>query len=135
MDLPEGKPLMNSRRLMTIGLAALSLLLLPSAKAQTEQDKTFLTRASQADYDEIKLSELAADKATEPAVKAFANRMVTDHTNLEQQMKPFAEKWGLTPADHLDPEHQAIYDKLQGLSGKEFDKAYMRAMDKDHHIG
>ncbi len=39
-----------------------------------------------------------------------------------------------TPATSLDSEHQALYDKLSGLSGKDFDKEYMRAMDKDHHI-
>lgn len=125
---------MNSRRLMTIGLAALSVLLLPAAKAQTEQDKTFLTRASQSDFDEIKLSQLAAGKSNDPDVKAFANRMVTDHTSLEQQMKPFADQWGLTPASSLDSEHQALYEKLDGLSGKDFDKEYMGAMDKDHHM-
>jgi putative membrane protein len=119
---------------MTIGLAALSMLLLPSAKAQTDQDKTFLTRASQSDFDEIQLSQLAAGKTNDSAVKAFANKMVTDHTALEQQMKPFADKWGLSPASSLDPEHQAIYEKLNGLSGKDFDKEYMRAMDKDHHM-
>jgi len=124
---------MNNRRLMTIGLAVISILLLPSAKAQTDQDKAFLTKASQSDFDEIKLSQLAAGKTNDPAVKSFANKMITDHTALEQQMKPFADQWGLTPASHLDAEHQDLYEKLNGLSGEAFDKEYMGAMDKDHH--
>jgi putative membrane protein len=32
-----------------------------------------------------------------------------------------------------DADHQAEWDKLNGLSGAEFDKEYMMAMDKDHH--
>lgn len=125
---------MNSRFLTAIGLAALSTLLLRPARAQTDQDKIFLTRASQSDFNEIKLSQLAAQNASSPEVKEFANRMVTDHTTLEQQMKPFADQWGLTPASSLDSEHQALYDKLSGVSGKDFDKEYIRAMDKDHHL-
>jgi putative membrane protein len=103
------------------------------AMAQTDQDKAFLGRASQGDYNEIKLSQLAVDKSQNPQVKAFAQKMVTDHTNLEQQMAPFAQKWGVTPASSLDPQHQAMYDKLNGLSGKDFDKQYIEDMDQDHH--
>ena len=124
---------MNSKRLMTIGLATFAVLLLPSAKAQTEPDKAFLKQASQSDYDEIRLSTLAAGKTSNPAVNAFANKMITDHTKLEQQMKPFANRWGLGPVKHLDAVHQVIYEKLNGLTGDAFDKAYIRAMDKDHH--
>jgi putative membrane protein len=48
-------------------------------------------------------------------------------------MKPFATTWGVTAPTNLDADHQAIYDKLNGLSGTEFDKEYMNAMVKDHH--
>jgi putative membrane protein len=48
-------------------------------------------------------------------------------------MKPFATKWNLTPPAGLDADHQAIYVRLNGLSGPEFDKAYMNAMAEDHH--
>jgi putative membrane protein len=82
---------------------------------------------------EIKLSELAETKASSPQVKAFAKKMVTDHTKLEMQMKPFAIQWNVTPPTELDSDHQAVYDRLKGLSGSEFDKAYMAAMVQDHH--
>ena len=52
---------------------------------------------------------------------------------LETKMKPFADKAGVTPATELNSEHQAVYDKLNGLSGADFDKAYVEAMQKDHH--
>lgn len=130
---------MNSRRLIMLGAGALVLLLVPSVKAQSsdtnaEQDKVFIGRASQSDFNEIKLSQLAAERASRPDVKEFANKMVTDHTMLEQQMKPFADQMGVQPATSLDSQHQALYDKLSSLSGKDFDKAYIGAMDKDHHL-
>jgi putative membrane protein len=58
--------------------------------AASEDDKQFLSMAAQSDMDEIKLSQLAESKASNPQVKAFARKMVADHTMLEAKMKPFA---------------------------------------------
>ena len=102
--------------------------------AVTDQDKQFLTKASQGGYDEVQLSKLAETKATNPQVKAFAHKMVVEHTALAARMQPFAQAWGLTPPTSMDSDHQAEFDKLNGLSGADFDKEYMTAMDKDHHL-
>lgn len=101
--------------------------------AVTDQDKDFLTKAAQGSVNEIKLSELAETKASTPQVKAFAHKMVVEHTALDGKMKPFAQAWKLTPATTVDSDHQAELDKLNGLSGTDFDKEYISAMDKDHH--
>jgi putative membrane protein len=66
-------------------------------------------------------------------VKAFAQKMVVDHNHLEASMKPYATAWSLTPPTGPDADHQALYDKLNGLSGADFDKAYMTPMSEDHH--
>ena len=99
----------------------------------TDQDKTFLTTAAQSDMNEIKLSEAAVQKSNDPKVKAYAQKMITDHNMLEAKMKPFADAWGLTPPSGPDADHQTELDKLNGLSGTDFDKEYMTAMDTDHH--
>jgi putative membrane protein len=105
-----------------------------AAKAFTpDDDKRFLSMAAQSDMNEIKLSQLAETKASSPQVKAFASKVVADHNKLEMQMKPFATKWNLTPPAGLDSDHQAIYDRLNGLSGADFNKAYISAMVEDHH--
>ena len=101
--------------------------------AASDEDKQFLSMAAQSDMNEIKLSKLAEAKASNPQVKAFAHKMISDHNMLEAKMKPFATAWGLTAPAGLDSDHQAIYDKLNGLSGAGFDKAYMDAMAEDHH--
>ena len=104
-----------------------------TAKAQaTDQDKQFLTQASQGNYDEIQLGKLAEQKASNPDVKAFGQRMVTDHTRLTEKMKPFADEWGIAAPTALSPDAQKEYDKLQGLSGKDFDKEYIDDMVTDH---
>ena len=113
-----------------LGFAA--LMLAPTAKAQSDDDKKFLSMAAQSDQNEIALSKLAEEKATDPAVKAFAEKMVTEHTQMTESMKPFADKWGLTPPPGPDADHQKELDKLNGLSGKDFDKEYIDQMVTDH---
>jgi putative membrane protein len=108
-------------------------ILIPSkAQAQSDDDKKFLATAAQGDQNEIKLSELATEKATNPAVKAFAEKMVKEHKDMTESMKPFAESWGLTPPNGPDADHQKELDKLNGMSGKDFDKEYIDQMVSDH---
>lgn len=105
-----------------------------AAHAQgTDQDKQFLMTASQGDLTEITLSKLALTKSTNPQVKAYAQKMINDHTKLDAEMKPFAEQMGVPPATALNAEHQQLLDQLQGLSGADFDKQYMSDMDTSHH--
>jgi putative membrane protein len=122
------------RTMVFTTLAGAALLLPRVSHAQaSDDDKKFLATAAQSDMNEIKLSELAEKKAVEPDVRAFAHTMVVQHTQIEDTMKPFVKDWGLTPPTGLDSDHQKIYDKLSKLSGKDFDKEYIAAMDKDHH--
>jgi putative membrane protein len=102
------------------------------AKAATDDDKKFLAMAAQSDQNEIALSNLAEQKATNPAVKAFAEKMVTEHTKMTSDMKPFADSWGLTPPSGPDADHQNELNKLNGLSGADFDKEYISQMVTDH---
>jgi putative membrane protein len=113
-----------------LGFAA--ILLPVRAKAQTEDDKKFLAMAAQSDQNEIALSKVAEEKSTNPDVKAFAEKMVTEHTKMTASMKPFATSWGLTPPAGPDADHQKDLDKLNNLSGKDFDKEYMDIMVSDH---
>lgn len=115
-----------------IVLGSAAMLVPNKANAATDDDKQFLTTAAQSDQNEIKLSELASEKATSPAVKAFAKKMVTEHTKMSASMKPFAESWGLTPPSGPDSDHQSEWDKLNGMSGADFDKEYMDQMVTDH---
>ena len=121
-----------------ISVLALSCTLLGTAAMHAQSstqdaDKTFLTTAAQSDFTEIKFSQLALDKGSNPRVKQYAQKMITDHNQLESEMKPFADKFGVTPPTSLDSDHQSKYDALSQMSGADFDKQYMTDMDADHH--
>src|SRR5438309_505696 len=79
-------------------------------QSPSDDDKKFLAMAAQSDQNEIALSEVAEQKATNPAVKAFAKKMVTEHKQMTASMKPFAESWGLTAPTGPDQDHQKELD-------------------------
>lgn len=122
------------RRFTTSLLLAASLVLPALARADTvaQEDKDFMNEAAQGGMAEVKLGELAKTKAENAAVKSFGERMVTDHTKVNDEMKTLATKKGVTLPTDLSSEDQKLYDDLSKKSGADFDKAYIDAMVKDH---
>jgi putative membrane protein len=100
---------------------------------QTMKDKIFLRKAAQGGMAEVKLGQLAAEKGSSEEVKTFGQKMVDDHTQLNNEMAPIADSMGVRMPKNLNKEDQAEYDKLSGLSGNDFDMEYLSAMVKDHH--
>lgn len=114
-------------------LAAVAAVTVPShAQTVTDDDKKFLATAAQSDTNEIALSKLAEQKAMNPAVKAFATKMVKEHTMMTNSMKPFGTAWSMNPPVGPDSDAKQEWDKLNKLSGKDFDKEYIDHMVSDH---
>ena len=65
-------------------------------------------------------------------MKGFAEQMISEHTHMTASIKPFAESWSLTPPTGPDADHEEAIDKLNGLSGADFDKEYISDMVSDH---
>ena len=95
-------------------------------------DKKFAKEAMEGGLAEVQLGQMAAKQGSSDEVKQFGQKMVDDHTKMNEQMKPIAAQLGLTPPTDLDMKHKALQKKLNGLSGDAFDKAYIGAMVKDH---
>lgn len=100
--------------------------------SQQQMDKKFVQGALQGGMAEVALGKLALEKSNNEDVKKFAQRMVDDHTKLGEDMKPVAEQLGVPMPSGLSKKDQALEAKLQSLSGAQFDKAYVKAMVKDH---
>ncbi len=98
----------------------------------SSMDKTFLMKATQGSNFEIQTAQLALQKSNNDQVKQFAQMMIDDHNKLNDQMKPVAAEAGVQPPTGISAKDQKIYDKLQGMSGTAFDKAYMQVMVADH---
>lgn len=121
------------------GVVAFGLLALaqsqpdPSKSAnRMSADHTFATKAAQGGLAEVKLGNLAREKAASPDVKSFGETMVADHSKANDELKQIAAKKGITLPTSTDAKSQATYDRLSKLSGAEFDRAYMKDMVADH---
>jgi putative membrane protein len=105
----------------------------PADDAKTEGgDKHFMKKASAAGLAEVNLSNLALRRASNPAVREFAQRMVNDHMRANQHLLNLANKQQIAAAERMDETHTKLRDKLAKLEGAEFDREYMEAMVKDH---
>jgi putative membrane protein len=100
---------------------------------QVMQDKMFLRKAADGGIAEVKLGELAVQKASSDEVKAFAQKMVEDHTKMNNDMARLADSMGVMMPKTMNKDDQAEYYKLKGLSGNDFDIEYLIFMVKDHH--
>ena len=86
---------------------------------------------------EIDQAAVAEKKAKSAKVKALAHHMSSDHTTWLKQGNDLAKKDKITPADspiasQLKSDSAAVVSNLQGLSGADFDKAYVDAQVKGH---
>jgi putative membrane protein len=87
-------------------------------------------KLAEANLAEIEMGKLAAEKATNPRVKEFADMMVKDHTEGLSKVRAADSN---IPADlKMNARYQQTYDRLSKLSGAEFDREYMKAMLVDH---
>lgn len=92
----------------------------------------FVTQATQSSLAEIQLSQLALQKGASNQTKSYAQQMITDHTQANNQMKQVAAQKKYTVPTSLDPQHQTAKANLSKLSGQAFDTAYMQQMEQDH---
>jgi putative membrane protein len=100
---------------------------------QVMQDKIFLRKAAEGGIAEVKLGQLAAQKGSSEDVKDFGQKMVEDHTKLNLEIAQVADSMGVMLPKSMNKEDQAEYDKLNALSGDDFDIEYLTFMVKDHH--
>jgi len=125
-------------------VAGLTMLLAPAvASAADDQageqrgqlsrsDYKFLRDAIEGGQTEVRLGELAKQKATDPSVKSFGDRMVTDHSKANDELKSIASSKGATIPATLSHGERSSLDSLQKATGKDFDKEYVSTMVKDH---
>lgn len=103
----------------------------PGEMGQQILDKQFVRTAMESGMADVKLGALAAEKGG-PDVKVAAQKMVDDHTAMNKGMDTVADALGVLPPKKLSKDSQAEFDKLNGLSGKDFDTEYLTFIVKAH---
>jgi putative membrane protein len=92
----------------------------------------FLIEAANGGLTEVELGRLASTKAQNAEVKRFGQMMITDHGRANNELKALAANKKIALPTRPEGEHAGTIQKLQGLSGAEFDRAYVDEMVEDH---
>ncbi len=92
----------------------------------------FLKKAADGGMAEVDAGKMAQEKATNVSVKEFASMMVNDHSGANSEVKSLAASKSVAlPSAPSDGKKQEC-SKVGEKKGKDFDKAYMDMMVKDH---
>ncbi len=105
-----------------------------TAGSQTlsQQDKTFIHEAGAGNLAEAELGQLAEQKAATPAVKEFGRWMATDHGLANKWLAAILREEHESFQPSLTAEQTQLKQKLEGLSGAQFDQQYVEHMVQDH---
>jgi putative membrane protein len=124
------------RTILSVALTFLLTGLLVAAAQNTNKtaqtDRDFLNAAANIDMAEMKLGHLAQENAMTPAVKKFGERLVSDHTKMNQELRKIAQAQGVTLPSKLDQKHQDLVNQLTSTKGMDFDRTYAKDMVSGH---
>jgi putative membrane protein len=105
---------------------------MPAPHSLNQTDRLFIRQAALGGTAEVELAGLAQRAGQSDAVKSFAERMAQDHGKANERLAALAKEAGIAAPQGLDPEHQAMLDRLGKLSGAKLDRAYIQGQVQDH---
>ena len=91
-----------------------------------------MREAAQGGMAEVMLGNLALQKSGNEQVKSFAQAMVADHTAANGELAALAASKNFALPTEPSAKQKSAVEKLNGMSGMDFDKAFMKQMVKDH---
>jgi putative membrane protein len=121
-------------KISTFVIAGFLLVPAASVSAQDINDAQIASIVVTANQVDIDAGKLAQTTSTNPEVKKFAERMITDHTGVNKSAVDLVTRLKVTPQDN--PTSQSLKSggdsnvaSLKTLKGTAFDKAYI-----DHEV-
>jgi putative membrane protein len=116
----------------TLWLNGLRMTVVPLVVALVVTGIVKSAEAARAGLFEVQAAELARSQATSPAVKDFAERIITDHGKANQELKRLAQKKDATLPTTLSSKEERGLDHLRKASVRDFDKVYAQHMVEEH---
>lgn len=117
---------------LAAAVAALSIAHVVVAADLSHKDEKYMTKTAHGLISEVAMGEMAQKSAADERVKQFGKRMVDDHGKDLANLKQLASRKKVTLPEAMDHGQKKEFDKLGKLSGKDFDKEYVKYEAKDH---
>lgn len=93
-------------------------------------DRRFVTKAADDGQAEVQIAQLATQRASNSEVKAFAQKLVDDHTKVNEELKSIASQKNVKLDN--DDDKDRTYKRLNKKSGMEFDQEFVEHMIEEH---
>ena len=103
-----------------------------STAAQSADDSKFLQEAIRGNAAEVKMGELAKERAQNKAVRDFGQMLIDDHSKANEKAMAVAKQMNVTAASEPSAKQKQEYDAMAKLSGSEFDTTFMSHMVQGH---
>jgi putative membrane protein len=101
-------------------------------KGEPFDDTSFVKMAASDGMHEVELGKIGAAQAKNDDVKKFAQQMVKDHSQANEELKAAAKAANIAVPEKLDEKHQKHVDAFKNYKGTNFDGDYMKHMVADH---
>ncbi len=96
------------------------------------EDKEFVNKVAMSGMTEVELGQLVLSKTSNEDVKAFAQRMIDDHSKGNEELKTLAASKGITLPAALGAKEKKMIDDLSKLPADKFDREYIEDMVDAH---
>ena len=93
-------------------------------------DRRFMHKAADDGHDEINLAKLATERASNPEVRSYAQKLVDDHTKVAEELKGIASQKNVKIEE--DNDHDRAYKRMARRSGADFDREFVEHMIDEH---
>lgn len=100
----------------------------------SSSDRAFVMTAAEGGMKEVQMGQMALEKAQDPAVKSYAQKLVDDHTRANQELTSLMQSKGLDSPDKTAPTKQSNTSDMHmsSMNGTSFDRSWVHYMVQDH---
>lgn len=98
------------------------------AGADVKSDGEFVHDVATKNMAEIELSRMALEKASAPEIKAFAQKILDDHTAAGDKLRSTLAEQSIQWPAQLDEKHREPAEELAKKAGADFDREYLEAV-------
>lgn len=104
----------------------------------TAADRAFIMEAAEGGIAEVRLAQIAQQKASNSAVREFARMMIEQHTQANRELMAIADRKGMAPPSNLESmveaSHRPVIQALESASGPAFDRQYVQQQMAAHGV-
>lgn len=98
-----------------------------------KRDREIMRDIALVNLAEIRTSQMALERAQDPEIREFAQRMIDDHSTLQERLAYLAKVKNVQLPTELDREHQRTAERLSKMEGEKFDAEYRKKVAEQAH--